>query len=244
MTANKKEIIISIASLCINVDTHTLATIKSASQFASDNKEITFNHFIVCPNNTNDFDKEHLESSNYKIIFLKDSGSGIYNAFNIAVNSSEDNSYIIFLSAGDVFVPNVYLNQKPFLEEYSLIAFATKIIGKRKEFIYHPSKKGYLRNSIPHSSLFTKVSSIKEVGFFPLDLGSAADFYVTSSILRKYSSIHIDKKLITTFNLGGVSNSIKSYKFYVMALRKMQVNTFKIFYLSIRKLLSYIKYKI
>ena len=244
MAVNSPSTLVTIVSLTLDIDIDTLSTVASASQFACFNHDIEFSHLVVCPNSAAKHKLNGFEQSNYSVSLLRDPGLGIYSAFNLAVEHSRNEGYVIFLSAGDTFKEDVKIASNLFRQDFSLVAFAVNIRSESVDFIFSPYLDGYLRNSIPHSSLFTRVADIKNVGSFPLDLGSAADFYMTAMIVRsKEFKIHIDSRAICTFHLGGVSSNFSSIKYYIKALDRLKLNYFQRGYLIVRKLVSYLKYR-
>ena len=98
---------------------------------------------------------------------------------------------------------------------------------------------------MPHSSLFTNINCLKKIGSFPENLGTAADFYVTATVIRdKDCRVHLERQALTKFSIGGVSSKIKSIIDYRKALKKLEINRFYQCYLIGRKFLSYLKYRL
>jgi hypothetical protein len=234
-----------IVSLTLQLDEQLIQTVNSASQFAKQNSTLFFHHLIICPKkNEIHFGKQY-ETDNYRLEVLKDPGLGIYHAFNFAIQNITGNGYVIFLAAGDQFLNNLRMDPAIFESNYSLISFATIIKGKSVEFIYKPNISEYMRNTIPHSSLFTRISDIRQQGLFLESLGSAGDFYLTASIMQcSTSKIHVDTRPITIFNLGGVSSGRKGIIDYARAIGLMKTSPLRRAYLVSRKIISYMKYSI
>ncbi len=230
-----------IVTLSLAEDDFLFKTIESVVSFSRQNVDLLVNHIIVLPKGVR-VTRHYQLKDNYSMIFLHDNNQGIYPAFNLALKSCTK-GYVLFLSAGDIFVEKIRINKNMFEKNADLVCFGTRILGKKRFIDYIPNKKAYLRNSIPHSSLFLNVEKLQDIGGFPEDLGSAADFYITAKICKDSKLILESEVVITEFGLGGVSSNFKSIYHYIKSLERLNVSFLQKSYLSARKAASYFKYR-
>ena len=235
------KVILNIITLSLMEDGLLFETIESVVNFSRKNNNFTVKHIVVLPKGVDTIQKIQVRK-NYSLILLNDDNQGIYPAFNLALKSCAK-GYALFLSAGDTFVENIQIEEIYFKRNADLVCFGTRILGRNGFIDYVPNKKEYLRNSIPHASLFLNVDKLKHIGGFPEDLNSAADFYITAKICKNSKLILDNELIITNFNLGGVSSNFKSIIHYINSLQRLDVPFLKKCYLSIRKIASYFKYR-
>jgi hypothetical protein len=232
-----------VVSLSIDYSKALIKTIDSVISFSRNNYLFDVNHIIVSPIKLSARLKKIRCGKNYSIKSIKDSKNGIYAAFNLALNHCENDGYIIFLSAGDFFNNRVILEKKLFNGANALISYSLKFIGKHNSFIFKPNKKIFLRNGLPHPSLFTHIKVLREIGGFPIDLGVSADFYATSKIYASGKPLVVRDTVITTFTGGGASSKLHTIYDYVKSLIRLGTPIWLLIYLALRKLISFMKYK-
>ena len=156
------------------------------------------------------------------LVFLKDSGTGIYEAMNLMLLQKELEDYILFLNAGDELLSPEYFKEcksllrvhegtlaivsgyqaklaKPHLRLVSLFLVELKVVASMD-----PRK-------IKQCSFLIKTEVFKELQGFNLEYKIAADFDLISKVLS-YNRTRIVDTISSLFYLDGISslNRVKS----------------------------------
>ena len=236
---------IVVVTLAFSLNSELRKTISSVVNLANLNPEFFFKLLIVSPKHIEYDLNEHTE--NLQLNLLKDNKEGIYQAFNLALmNVKYSNGFVIFLSQGDFFNIDIKLNLSDF-ENNDLISFPVKIcsVKSSKSIIYEPRKKKCLATGIPHPSTFFKISKVIDSGLFPVDLGTAADLYLTNNLINLHNNKVKFKKgePLSIFYLGGVSNKPSAIIDFYKVLIRSNLSMWCLIYSLSRKIFSFIKYK-
>jgi hypothetical protein len=128
---------IYIITLTIDDNESLIETIISAKEMAGDNKFINFKHLIISPKDHTKIKENGLicKDENYSITYLKDSNEGIYHAFNLGIESINEDGYVIFLAAGDRFKKGFIFSTEDLSGGNAIIAYAVEIQKKDRHFI-------------------------------------------------------------------------------------------------------------
>ena len=236
---------IYVVTLTLSYDDQLIGTIKSVIGSSKINQHFYFEHIFVSP--SNDFSSNKLflnldRTKNYKAQHVVDEKKGIYNAFNDALNAITGDGYVIFISSGDELKQGLRLNLESFRQGYEIISMGIELIKGETSIPYYPKLSTLPVNRLPHPGMFTKVSALKKAGGFPIDLGSASDFYLTQKLVLNNARLHIEPKIVSMFHLGGTSSKFESVFSYYKALKRLHYGRLTIFVCMPIKIYSYIKY--
>jgi hypothetical protein len=150
------------------------------------------------------------------LVFLKDSGIGVYEAMNLMLSQEELEDYILFLNAGDELLSPEYLNEcKSLLKVYEdtvaiVSGHETRLakqyprlvllfLGARKVDASMDPKK------IKQCSFLIKTEVFKELQGFNLDYKIAADYDLIIKVLS-YNRTRIVNIISSLFYLDGISS--------------------------------------
>jgi hypothetical protein len=158
------------------------------------------------------------------VVFMTDSGAGIYEAMNLMLFQEELEDYLLFLNAGDELLSPEYLKEcKSLLKIYEdtvaiVSGYETRLakphpkllsffLGERKvEASMDPRK-------IKQCSFLIKTRAFKELQGFNLEYRIAADYDLIIKVLS-YNKTRIVNIISSLFYLDGISslNRVKSLK--------------------------------
>jgi hypothetical protein len=158
------------------------------------------------------------------LVFLKDSGAGVYEAMNLMLLQEDLEDYILFLNAGDELLSPTYINEcKSLLKVYEdtvaiVSGYETRLakphgklvsffLGERKVDASVDPKK------IKQCSFLIKTEVFKEIGGFNLEYKIASDYDLIIKVLS-YNRTRIVDINSSIFYLDGISslNRVKSLK--------------------------------
>ena len=236
---------IYVVTLTLSYDDQLLKTIESILEAARINPNFRFQHIVVSPSNSfrnHQFLQNLNKTKNYQIQYIVDEKKGIYSAFNDALNAITSDGYVIFISAGDVLKIGLKLNLETFSKNYEIIGMGIELVRGEAITPYYPKISILPLNTMPHPGVFTKVNALKRVGGFPIDLGSASDFYVTQKLILQKVKLFLEPKIAAQFNLGGTSSQFESALSYYKALKRLHYGMLTISVCMLIKIYSYIKY--
>ena len=136
---------------------------------------------------------------------------GVYHAMNKGIAAAKG-EYLLFLNSGDHFYSsNVLKKNHHFIATYDLVYFNMFISGENKKFVKeYPATVSFayfLKDNLPHPSIFIKKNLFEKVGFFDDSLKIVADwkFFLDSVCRYNASYLHVDETL-TTFYFDGISS--------------------------------------
>jgi hypothetical protein len=146
---------------------------------------------------------------------LRDNGSGIYAAMNMAIQQSHSEDWLWFINAGDTFVDqNSYFKVLSFVQNtknkwlyggFFLGSQIGNVLGERhapNEFKI--SNQLFARGYVSHQSTIFKVQFLQELNGFRADLEIAADWDLMCRA-SKLDPGHRLPESLSVFYLGGLS---------------------------------------
>lgn len=170
-----------------------------------------FEHIIIDGGSTDgsaDFIENQKKLFNY---WVSESDRGVYHAMNKGIEKASG-EYLLFLNSGDHFYNKTVLQKNQHvLINHDLIYFNMHVSGENKKFIKeYPDTLSFayfLKDNLPHPSIFIKKDLFKTVGLFKDDFKIVADwkFFIDSVCKYNASYLHVDSTL-TTFYLDGISS--------------------------------------
>lgn len=172
--------------------------------------------YIVIDGGSTDGSKEYIESQNDKIDYwVSERDKGVYNAMNKGILQTSG-EYLLFLNSGDHFYDNKVLEKNQHvIKDYELIYFNLNVIGEKKQFIKeYPDQLSFayfLKDNLPHPSIFIKKDLFGKVGLYQEDFKIVSDWKFFIDSVCRYNSkyVHVNKTL-TTFYLDGISSLIEN----------------------------------
>ncbi len=195
----------------ITINYNNLEGLKKTIESVSSQTWQEFEHIIIDGGST-DGSATYIESTSERLgYWVCEPDKGVYHAMNKGI-AKASGEYLLFLNSGDHFYKKRVLekNQR-FLIDYDLIYFNMYISGENKKFIKeYPDSLSFayfLKDNLPHQSIFIKKDLFQTVGLFKEDLKIVADwkFFIDSVCRYNAKYLHVDKTL-TTFYLDGISS--------------------------------------
>lgn len=170
-----------------------------------------FEHIIIDGGST-DGSVAYIESKSDRFAYwVSEPDKGVYSAMNKGI-AQASGEYLLFLNSGDHFYKNKVLEKNQhFLIDHDLIYFNMYVNGENKKLIKeYPDTLSFayfLKDNLPHPSIFIKKELFQTVGLFKDDFKIVADwkFFIDSVCKHNASYLHIDK-ILATFYLDGISS--------------------------------------
>ncbi|MCG9793902.1 glycosyltransferase family 2 protein [Flavobacterium algicola] len=174
-----------------------------------------FEHIIIDGGST-DGSADYIKSQAHRFVYwVSETDKGVYHAMNKGI-AKASGEYLLFLNSGDHFFNNTVLEKNiHHVSNYDLIYFNMFISGENKNFLKeYPATLSFayfLKDNLPHPSIFIKKDLFKTVGYFDDNLKIVADwkFFIDSICRFNASYLHVDKTL-TTFYFDGISSLPKN----------------------------------
>ena len=195
----------------ITVNYNNLEGLQKTIESLSSQTWQEFEHIIIDGGST-DGSVAYIESKSERFAYwVSETDKGVYHAMNKGI-AQASGEYLLFLNSGDHFYEKRVLekNQR-FVIDYDLIYFNMYISGENKKFIKeYPDSLSFayfLKDNLPHPSIFIKKDLFQTVGLFKEDLKIVADwkFFIDSVCRHNAAYLHVDDTL-TTFYFDGISS--------------------------------------
>lgn len=189
---------ITIITVTYNAADFIEATIKSVIEKKADNVQL----FIIDGGSTDGTVQVAKKYEDQIAYFISEPDKGLYDAMNKGWKEANENSYILFLGAGDEIVS---------LPEFNLLVKADIVAGEVKignKHLYIPKVDVRLKigNTLHHQALLIK-KAIHPLPPFDLSFKTYADFDFNQRLYKSHFKIIIDKNFKAYAMEGGVSTS-------------------------------------
>ncbi|MFV8360226.1 glycosyltransferase family 2 protein [Flavobacterium sp. LS1P3] len=195
----------------ITVNYNNLEGLQQTIESVSSQTQQEFEHIIIDGGST-DGSVAYIESNAQLFKYwVSEPDKGVYHAMNKGITKASG-EYLLFLNSGDHFYNKKVLEKNQhFLIDYDLIYFNMYVSGENKKIIKeYPDTLSFayfLKDNLPHPSIFIKKELFQTVGLFKEDFKIVADwkFFIDSVCKYNASYLHINNTL-TTFYLDGISS--------------------------------------
>ena len=172
--------------------------------------------YIVIDGGSTDGSATYLEqNTNLFDYWVSEPDKGVYHAMNKGI-AKATGEYLLFLNSGDHFYNNKVLEKNQHaIVDHDLIYFNMYVSGKNKKFIKeYPDTLSFayfLKDNLPHPSIFIKKELFQTVGLFKEDFKIVSDwkFFIDSVCKYNCKYFHVDK-ILTTFYLDGISSLLEN----------------------------------
>ena len=184
--------------------------------------EIDWEHIII-DGNSNDGTIQYFgKLKNPKIVFVSEQDTGVYNAWNKAINKI-NGDWVIFLGAGDTLFPSTLNKFRLQIESDSRLNFIcskTLLYEKQNIIIGEPFDEIKIEK---YCNISISGACIKSTFFqnfsFDEKFNSAGDYDFILSIRKQINPSFIDE-VLSTMQPGGISSKLIS----LIETRKAQIN--------------------
>jgi glycosyltransferase involved in cell wall biosynthesis len=208
----------------ITVNYNNLEGLKKTIESISSQTWQEFEHIIIDGGST-DGSVANIESNAQLFKYwVSEPDKGVYHAMNKGI-AKASGEYLLFLNSGDHFYNHKVLEKNHYvLTNYDLIYFNMYVSGENKKFIKeYPDTLSFayfLKDNLPHPSIFIKKELFQTVGLFKEDFKIVSDwkFFIDSVCKYNASYLHVNNTL-TTFYLDGIS-SLSENKVVIDAEKK------------------------
>ncbi|MFD0989564.1 glycosyltransferase family 2 protein [Mariniflexile jejuense] len=201
----------------ITVNYNNLEGLKTTFKSVKNQTWQDFEYLVIDGDSTDGsiaFLEDNVAHINY---WVSEPDTGVYHAMNKGVLKATG-EYLLFLNSGDHFFNNKVLAKNIYsVENYDIIYFNQKVVGKTKTFIKeYPDTLSFayfLKDNLPHQASFIKSELLKSEGLFEEDFKIVSDwkFFLDSICKHNASYCHIDKTL-TVFYQDGISSKLENLK--------------------------------
>lgn len=209
--------LISVITVVFNGEKYLEQAIKSTVEQTYEN----FEYLVIDGGSTDGTQRIIQEYSERIDYWISEKDKGIYDAMNKGVTLAKGR-WVIFINADDYFFDKDVLKglarrlecasqevamlygsiQLVSTSEVNLGFVETSLGQAKKEILY--------RMAIPHQSLFTRLSVVRELGGFKTDYKIAADYELCLRVLHRYDVEHIANTPVACMRVAGVSSNPKN----------------------------------
>lgn len=200
---------ISVITVVLNQIDALKATLESVKKLKLSHLESEI-YYIVLDGGSVDGCVDYC-NSNLDVIdhFITEKDHGIYDAMNKSVKYAHDDSYLIWINAGDTIehIPYVLTSENSSYDcLFCAVALKTGLIIRPNVLLPYNEKNCFPKSVIRHQGFFIKKSFFLSLGGYSLDVGLQADGLLMSKAILN-GNFKILSNVVSFFNLDGVSNT-------------------------------------
>lgn len=222
--------LITVITVVFNGEKHLEDTIRSIISQTYENIE-----YVIVDGGSSDRTLDIIEKYEYTIDYwVSEKDNGIYDAMNKGLHLAMG-EWVNFMNADDYFfsvevVDRVAKEVRNLEKNFSIVYGPLNLIsdsGVSLDVISTPSDQAKSqmshRLSIPHQSQFSRLSAIKEIGFFDNTYRVSGDYEFTIRLLKNYECYFIGDLMVACMRTGGISSNPKISLLLLREDRRSQV---------------------
>jgi Glycosyltransferases involved in cell wall biogenesis len=181
------------------------------------NQDRNLYEYIIVDGNSSDASLSIIEKYKDKIDFyISEPDEGIYSAMNKGARMA-NGKYLFFLNSGDVFYDSHVLADilKHDYDQDFILGGICVFYKKRHLKIYYPKKIRFydILEGVSHQSTFTQKKIFDKMNGYDETIKITSDWaFLMNAIYSKRCSIATCKRLVTFYNIEGISSQVSSKK--------------------------------
>lgn len=232
MVEQRNDVLISIVTVCFNDCGNLERTFRSIRENKNDYQK----YYIVDGGSTDG--TIELIQKNKQIIdgFISEKDGGLYDAMNKSIHLAADNSYILWLNAGDELLEWDH-KQLSSIRKYDCAYFSViqKTVPESIGYVKRPRIKLPLneRNVTPATVFRHQAFLVKKKVFqkhlYDLTVGHKADALLMS-IMQRDHTYYVDNSPLSVFYIDGISNKNfkEAFRSYFKVIERLELSKWKV----------------